>query len=66
MHKTWLKMTEGFLSINLYFDINLFPGHMLQKFHHCCLFLYKKPKLQNLTLPLNRSRSSEGHNVNKI
>ena len=36
--------------------------------NHVIIFLvpYKKPKLQNLTKPLNRSRSTKGNNFNKI
>ena len=29
-------------------------------------FPIEKPKLPNLTLPLNRSRSTQGHNLNKL
>ena len=29
-------------------------------------FTYRKPKLPNLTLPLNRSRSLQGHHLNKL
>ena len=30
------------------------------------LFPIEKPKLPNLALPLNRSRSLEGHHLNKL
>ena len=29
-------------------------------------FSHKKPKFPNLTLPLNRSRSLQGHHLNKL
>ena len=41
-----------------------FSGHWLQLFLKTPLFSFfpiEKPKLPNLTLPLNRSRSTQGH-----
>ena len=47
----------------------LLSGHWLQYFLKNQLFLLfpiEKPKLPNLPLPLNRSRSLEGHHLNKL
>ena len=47
----------------------LVSGHRLQMFlknQQFSLFPIEKPKLPNLTLPLNRSRSTQGHHLNKL
>ena len=46
----------------------LVSGHILSKFLRNPLFSIfptEKPKLQNLTLPKSRSRSLNGHHLNK-
>ena len=36
------------------------------KYQQFSLFPIEKPKLPNLTLPLNKSRSLQGHHLNKL
>ena len=60
---------EMTLTINthIYSLIQLVSAHKLQYFLKKStvfpFFLMEKPKLQDLTLPLNRSRSTQGHHL---
>ena len=39
--------------------------HSFQRIHHCLIFPISKTQLQNLTFPLNKSRSMPGHHLKK-